>query len=170
MLSTIRSARGREWDAVFVLNVTDGCIPSDMPSADRGGEATAYIAMTRAKQHLQPRAGGSKPLTRVSGDGRAEWPRQLTVNPICVMILHNDTLAASKQGGQPMANYQHMLKRKGHPEYEPSGYSNIPPWKEGDERRVTIGDSQLCVRVIERLDRERVIYTEEIESLCVVER
>jgi hypothetical protein len=69
-----------------------------------------------------------------------------------------------------MANYQHMLKRKGHAEYEPSGHINIPPWKEGDERRVTIGDSQLCVRVIERLDRERVIYTEEIESLCVVER
>jgi superfamily I DNA/RNA helicase len=30
VLSTIHSAKGREWDAVFVLNVTDGCIPSDM--------------------------------------------------------------------------------------------------------------------------------------------
>jgi hypothetical protein len=69
-----------------------------------------------------------------------------------------------------MANYHHMLKRKGHAEYAASGYINIPPWKEGDERRVTFGDSQLYVRVLERLDRERVIYTEEIESLCVVER
>ena len=69
-----------------------------------------------------------------------------------------------------MANYHHMLKRKGRVECEPSGYINIPPWKEGDQRRVTIGDSQLYVRVLERLDRERVIYTEEIESLCVVER
>lgn len=69
-----------------------------------------------------------------------------------------------------MANYQHMLKRKGQDEYEPSGYINIPPWKEGDERRVTIGDSQLYVRVIERMDRDRVIYTAEIDALCVVER
>ncbi len=69
-----------------------------------------------------------------------------------------------------MANYHHMLKRKGQTEYEASGYINIPPWKEGDERRVMIGDSQLYVRVIERMDRERVIYTEEIESPCVVER
>lgn len=69
-----------------------------------------------------------------------------------------------------MANYQHMLKRKDQAEYEPSGQINIPPWNEGDERRVTTGDGQLYVRVVERLDRERVIYTEEIESLCVVER
>ena len=69
-----------------------------------------------------------------------------------------------------MANYHHMLKRKGQTEYEPVGYVNIPPWKEGDERRVTIGDSQLYVRVIERMDRDRVIYTEEIDALRVVER
>jgi len=63
-----------------------------------------------------------------------------------------------------------MLKRKGEAEYEPSGYINIPPWKDGDERGVTIGDSQLYVRVIERMDRDRVIYTEEIDALRVVER
>jgi hypothetical protein len=69
-----------------------------------------------------------------------------------------------------MANYQHMLKRKGQTEYEPSGYVNIPPWKEGDERRVTVAGDQLCVRVVDRRDRERVIYTVEINQLCVVER
>ena len=69
-----------------------------------------------------------------------------------------------------MANYHHMLKRRGQADYERSGYINIPPWKEGDERRVTIGDSQLYVRVIERMDRGRVIYTEEIDGLCVVDR
>ena len=96
--------------------------------------------------------------------------RQPTVNPIGMMMLDNDALAASKQEGRPMANYHHMLKRKGQAEYESSGYINIPPWKEGDERRVTIGGSQLYVRVIERMDRDRVIYTEEIDALCVVER
>jgi hypothetical protein len=29
ILSTIHSAKGQEWDAVFVINVADGCIPSD---------------------------------------------------------------------------------------------------------------------------------------------
>jgi hypothetical protein len=87
-----------------------------------------------------------------------------------MMMLDNDALTASKQEGRPMANYQHMLKGKGQAEYKPSGYINIPVWKEGDERRVMIGDSQLYVRVIERMDRDRVIYTEEIDALCVVER
>lgn len=69
-----------------------------------------------------------------------------------------------------MANYHHMLKRKGRTEYEPSGYINIPPWRQGDERRVIVGDDQLCVRVVEPMYRERVIYTVEIDPLCVVER
>ena len=30
ILSTIHSAKGQEWKTVFVLNVVDGCIPSDM--------------------------------------------------------------------------------------------------------------------------------------------
>ena len=30
ILSTIHSAKGQEWKAVFILNVVDGCIPSDM--------------------------------------------------------------------------------------------------------------------------------------------
>ncbi|MGO8917174.1 MAG: hypothetical protein ACLQJR_14810 [Stellaceae bacterium] len=69
-----------------------------------------------------------------------------------------------------MANYQHMLKRKGQTEYEPSGYINIPLWREGYERRVTIGGDQLHVRVVERMDGQRVIYTVEIDPLNVVER
>ena len=69
-----------------------------------------------------------------------------------------------------MANYHHMLKRKGQAEYESVGHVNIPPWREGDKRRVEVGDDQLYVRVVERMDRERVIYTVEIDPLCVVER
>lgn len=69
-----------------------------------------------------------------------------------------------------MAKYHHMLKRKDQAEYEAVGYANIPPWKEGDERRVTVGDGQLYVRVVERMDKERLIYTEEIDLLCLVDR
>ena len=56
ILSTIHSAKGQEWTAVYVLNVVDGCIPSDM--ATGSGEEIEeerrllYVAMTRAKDHL----------------------------------------------------------------------------------------------------------------------
>jgi DNA helicase-2/ATP-dependent DNA helicase PcrA len=56
ILSTIHSAKGQEWKAVFVLNVVDGCIPSDMStgSADEIEEERRllYVAMTRAKDQL----------------------------------------------------------------------------------------------------------------------
>jgi DNA helicase-2/ATP-dependent DNA helicase PcrA len=56
ILSTIHSAKGQEWDVVYVLNVADGCIPSDMAtgSADQIDEERRllYVAMTRARDHL----------------------------------------------------------------------------------------------------------------------
>jgi DNA helicase-2/ATP-dependent DNA helicase PcrA len=56
ILSTIHSAKGQEWKAVHVLNVIDGCIPSDMAtgSADDIEEERRllYVAMTRAKEQL----------------------------------------------------------------------------------------------------------------------
>ena len=36
ILSTIHSAKGQEWDVVFILNVADGCIPSDMAAGSPG--------------------------------------------------------------------------------------------------------------------------------------
>ncbi len=62
ILSTIHSAKGREWRAVYVLHVVDGCIPSDMAtgSAEEIEEERRllYVAMTRARDQLhliQPR-------------------------------------------------------------------------------------------------------------------
>lgn len=56
ILSTIHSAKGQEWKAVYVLNVIDGCIPSDMATgtADEIEEERRllYVAMTRAKDQL----------------------------------------------------------------------------------------------------------------------
>ena len=34
ILSTIHSAKGQEWNTVRILNVVDGCIPSDMATHD----------------------------------------------------------------------------------------------------------------------------------------
>jgi ATP-dependent DNA helicase UvrD/PcrA len=56
ILSTIHSAKGQEWKSVFVLNVVDGCMPSDLgagTSAELEEERRLlYVAMTRAKDDL----------------------------------------------------------------------------------------------------------------------
>jgi DNA helicase-2/ATP-dependent DNA helicase PcrA len=56
ILSTIHSAKGQEWKSVYVLNVVDGCIPSDLgagTSAELEEERRLlYVAMTRAKDDL----------------------------------------------------------------------------------------------------------------------
>jgi DNA helicase-2/ATP-dependent DNA helicase PcrA len=56
ILSTIHSAKGLEWNSVFVLNVVDGCIPSDLgtgASAEIEEERRLlYVAMTRARDQL----------------------------------------------------------------------------------------------------------------------
>jgi DNA helicase-2/ATP-dependent DNA helicase PcrA len=56
ILSTIHSAKGQEWKSVYILNVVDGCMPSDLgagTSAELEEERRLlYVAMTRAKDDL----------------------------------------------------------------------------------------------------------------------
>ena len=56
VLSTVHSAKGQEWDAVFVLNVSDGMFPSEFatgkPAMIEEERRLLYVAMTRAKQDL----------------------------------------------------------------------------------------------------------------------
>ena len=55
-LSTIHSAKGGEWRAVFVIHAADGNIPSDMALDEPGGleeeRRLMYVALTRARDHL----------------------------------------------------------------------------------------------------------------------
>ncbi len=55
-LSTIHSAKGGEWVAVYVIHATDGNIPSDMALGEPGGldeeRRILYVALTRAKDRL----------------------------------------------------------------------------------------------------------------------
>jgi DNA helicase-2/ATP-dependent DNA helicase PcrA len=55
VLSTIHSAKGCEWDVVYLIHAADGVIPSDMSNSE--GELAEerrllYVAMTRARDHL----------------------------------------------------------------------------------------------------------------------
>ncbi|WP_312513271.1 ATP-dependent helicase [Massilia sp.] len=56
ILSTIHSAKGQEWKSVHVLNVVDGCIPSDMSTGNQDDieeeRRLLYVAMTRARDNL----------------------------------------------------------------------------------------------------------------------
>jgi len=56
ILSTIHSAKGQEWDAVYVLNVADGNFPSEFstgrPELVEEERRLLYVAMTRAKTDL----------------------------------------------------------------------------------------------------------------------
>ncbi len=55
-LSTIHSAKGQEWRSVFILNLVDGCIPSDLATGSQPEieeeRRLLYVAMTRARDQL----------------------------------------------------------------------------------------------------------------------
>src|SRR5206468_2514351 len=90
ILSTIHSAKGQEWDVVYVLNVVDGCIPSDMATGSKEEieeeRRLLYVAMTWPCLSAVLRASPSLPIPPRSGFpnrtllqncGRCGGPRQL---------------------------------------------------------------------------------------------
>jgi len=56
VLSTIHSAKGQEWDIVYILNVADGNFPSEFasgkPELIEEERRLLYVAMTRARNEL----------------------------------------------------------------------------------------------------------------------
>ena len=56
ILSTVHSAKGKEWDAVFIISAVDGLFPSIRSlGSDEDAEEERrlmYVAMTRARNHL----------------------------------------------------------------------------------------------------------------------
>jgi DNA helicase-2/ATP-dependent DNA helicase PcrA len=55
VLSTIHSAKGCEWDVVYLIHAADGVLPSDMSQGEADLEEERrllYVAMTRARDRL----------------------------------------------------------------------------------------------------------------------
>ncbi len=55
VLSTVHSAKGCEWDIVYLIHAADGVIPSDMSNSEAEIEEERrllYVAMTRARDRL----------------------------------------------------------------------------------------------------------------------
>jgi DNA helicase-2/ATP-dependent DNA helicase PcrA len=108
ILSTIHSAKGQEWDAVFVLNAVDGCIPSDMAtgSADEIEEERRlfYVALTRARDRLhvmQPLrfyVSGQRRL----GDRHLYAPRTRFLDDEIVERFERVTFAPARTADEPL--------------------------------------------------------------------
>jgi DNA helicase-2/ATP-dependent DNA helicase PcrA len=73
VLSTVHSAKGQEWQAVYVLNVSDGNFPSEFatgkPAMIEEERRLLYVAMTRAKQSLSLLAPLKYHVTQQHRDG-----------------------------------------------------------------------------------------------------
>jgi DNA helicase-2/ATP-dependent DNA helicase PcrA len=76
VLSTIHSAKGLEWDAVFIISLIDGCLPVSYAMEDEESieeeRRLLYVAITRAKtklflsMHNQGQEGGISSFNRLS--------------------------------------------------------------------------------------------------------
>jgi DNA helicase II / ATP-dependent DNA helicase PcrA len=75
ILSTIHSAKGQEWDIVYVLNVSDGNFPSEYatgkPEMIEEERRLLYVAMTRARNELHLCAPLKYAVTQQAKDGDA---------------------------------------------------------------------------------------------------
>jgi len=74
VLSTVHSAKGMEWDTVYVLNVVDGSFPNEFavkPEQVDEERRLLYVAMTRARNELQLVQPLRFPLTQQAPRGDA---------------------------------------------------------------------------------------------------
>lgn len=107
ILSTIHSAKGLEWDAVYVIHAADGNIPSDMAtgSAEEIEEERRlfYVACTRARDDLYitwPFRYYTQPFGRADTHGLAQRTRFITP---AVAPLLREVQASPETGGDVTA-------------------------------------------------------------------
>jgi DNA helicase-2/ATP-dependent DNA helicase PcrA len=120
-LSTIHSAKGCEWDAVHVIHLADGSLPSDMATGHddeiEEERRLLYVAMTRARDRLWCYV----PLRYHVGLGRARYDdrhsyaqrsRFLTDSVVATMDREGDPVVADVQVASdvaPLADIDSMI-------------------------------------------------------------
>ncbi|MDO5727621.1 MAG: ATP-dependent DNA helicase UvrD2 [Bowdeniella nasicola] len=75
-LASMHAAKGLEWDAVFLVGLSDGFVPismADTPAALAEEKRLLYVGVTRAREHLR-----LSYATARSGRGRRKYSRFLT--------------------------------------------------------------------------------------------
>jgi DNA helicase-2/ATP-dependent DNA helicase PcrA len=109
VLSTIHSAKGQEWDNVYVLHVTDGTFPNEFATgkADLIEEERRllYVAMTRAKHDLDLIAPLKYYVTQQTrqGDGHVYGTRSRFLTAAVMRSLQPLTWPAATASGPEAA-------------------------------------------------------------------
>jgi DNA helicase-2/ATP-dependent DNA helicase PcrA len=120
ILSTIHSSKGQEWKSVHVLNVVDGCIPSDMSTGNSDDieeeRRLLYVAMTRAKEHLHlvvPNRFFIKQQAQL-GDRHVYAARTRFISPAMLKLYEQCvwTTADTAHTKKPMPDSVRMLVRE----------------------------------------------------------
>ena len=107
VLSTIHSAKGMEWDTVYVLNVVDGSFPSEFSTGKaeliEEERRLLYVAMTRAQNDLLLVVPLKFHLTHQSrhGDahvygGRSRFMTEKVLKMLDPMTFHSAALGSSE--------------------------------------------------------------------------
>ena len=109
ILSTVHSAKGQEWDSVYVLNVADGNFPNEhaagKPQLVEEERRLLYVAMTRAKHDLQLIAPLKYYVTQQSrtGDVHVYGARSRFLTPRVMETLQTNTWPPASHLSQPPA-------------------------------------------------------------------
>lgn len=105
ILSTVHSAKGQEWDSVYVLNVADGNFPNEhatgKPELIEEERRLLYVAMTRAKRDLHLIAPLKYYVTQQSrvGDAHVYGARSRFLTPTVMATLDSTSWPTATSAG-----------------------------------------------------------------------
>jgi DNA helicase-2/ATP-dependent DNA helicase PcrA len=114
ILSTIHSAKGQEWDSVYILNVADGNFPSEFATGREDlieeERRLLYVAMTRARDdlHLIAPLRYYVPQQRRHGDRHVYGARSRFLTEVVMSrlekVFHGGESGGAAKAGRPPAN------------------------------------------------------------------
>ena len=110
VLSTVHSAKGQEWEAVYLLNVTDGNFPNEFstgkPESIEEERRLLYVAMTRAKTRLDLIAPLKYYVTQQSrmGDRHVYGAKSRFLTQAVMACLEAVAYGESSESAKPAAN------------------------------------------------------------------
>jgi DNA helicase-2/ATP-dependent DNA helicase PcrA len=104
VLSTVHSAKGMEWDTVYVLNIVDGSFPSEFATGRTElideERRLLYVAMTRARNELQLCVPLKFPLTQQprTGDGHVYGGRSRFISDKVLKTMEQTAFHGAQLG------------------------------------------------------------------------
>ncbi|HVE77408.1 MAG TPA: ATP-dependent helicase, partial [Gemmatimonadaceae bacterium] len=121
VLSTAHSAKGKEWDAVFVIWAVDGWFPSSRALGDdeqlEEERRLMYVAMTRARNHLAVVYPVNVYATRRGADYSIDQLSRFLdrgvrakMQPVMLEEPAADAPAATPGGGAPLLDLRAILR------------------------------------------------------------